>query len=182
MSPDILARAVGCSVDLAEKWADPLDAAMTEYGILSRLRAAMFLAQIGHETGGFHWITELWGPTPAQKGYEGSADLGNVKPGDGALYRGRGLIQVTGRANYAAARDRLRKRLGEQVPDFERDPIDLCYPEWASYSAGDYWDSRHLNAKADAGDVLGVTRAVNGGTNGLADRQARYDQALKVLL
>lgn len=181
MTPDILSKAVGCSPEVAAKWSDPLMAAMMEYGIMSRLRAAMFLVQIGHETGGFHWITELWGPTPAQKGYEGRVDLGNVKPGDGTLYKGRGLIQVTGRANYAAARDRLRVRLGTRVPDFEAEPLKLCEPEWASYSAGDYWNSRALNAKADAGDVLGVTRAINGGTNGLADRQARYDQALEAL-
>ena len=176
-----LSRAVGCSPAVAALWADPILSAMTEYGIMSRLRAAMFLAQIGHETGSLRNIAEIWGPTPAQTRYEGRVDLGNTQPGDGRRFAGHGLIQVTGRANHAAARDRLRARLGSRVPNFEVQPLALCSPQWAAYSAGDYWDSRGLNAIADRGDVELVTRRINGGLNGIDDRRARYVRALEVL-
>ena len=118
---------------------------------------------------------------PAQGRYEGRADLGNTKPGDGFRFRGRGLIQVTGRANHAAARDRLRARFGGGVPDFEELPDRLAEPQWAALSAGDFWDRHGLNALADAGDFMRITKAINGGTNGYADRVARLETAKSVL-
>ena len=84
-----------------------LNVAMGKYGIVNRLRIAAFIAQIGHESGQLRYVREIWGPTVAQVGYEGRADLGNTVKGDGSKYRGRGLIQITGRANYATCGEAL---------------------------------------------------------------------------
>lgn len=167
-------RAIGASQTGAHRWLEPLQATCEAYGINTGERVAAFLAQIGHESQGLVHTTELWGPTAAQRRYEGRRDLGNVKPGDGLRYRGHGLIQITGRANHAAVRDRLRKRLGEHVPDFEERPELLAHEPWAALSAGDYWDSRHLNQLADAGDFEQLTRRINGGLNGYEDRLQRW--------
>lgn len=182
MTPDQLQRATGCTPENAAKFADPLSAACAFYGITTPVRLAAFLAQIGHESGALRYTTELWGPTPAQQRYEGRADLGNTQPGDGARFKGRGLIQTTGRHNYAKVRDRLRERFPQlDVPDFEAEPERLAEPQWAALSAADYWDMRGLNALADAGDFVGITRKINGGTNGLADRLARWKTAKAAL-
>ena len=119
MTPAILSIATGARLDRATNMLPHLESAMADYQINTTIRIAAFLAQIGHESGGLKWLSELWGPTPAQSRYEGRKDLGNVQPGDGFLYRGRGFIQLTGRANYASARDRLRKRFDGTVPDLE---------------------------------------------------------------
>ena len=176
MTPELLRSAVGCTQALADVYAPPLTEAIERYGISTPARLTMFLAQVGHESGAFRYVRELWGPTPAQLRYEGRRDLGNVQPGDGRRYCGRGLIQTTGRANYVALRDRLRRWMPD-APDFEAHPELLEQPWWAALSAADYWNWRGLNALADAGDFLAVTRRINGGTNGLADRQQRWDRA-----
>jgi len=108
----------------------------------------------------------------------GRVNLGNTQPGDGYKFRGQGPKQITGRANAAAARDRLRMALGTRVPDFEQHPELFTTPEWGAWSAGDFWNSRNLNSPADRGDVETVTRAINGGLLGLAERKARYLGAL----
>ena len=113
-------------------------------------RVAAFLAQVGHESGGFRYTTEIWGPTTAQQRYDGRKDLGNPQPGDGSRFRGHGLIQTTGRYNHARVRDRLRQRLGPDVPDFEAQPELLAADEWAATSAADYWDDKGLNAPTSA--------------------------------
>ncbi len=178
ITPDLLRSAVGCTLGDAERFAEPLSMACAAYGINTPARLAAFLAQIGHESGAFRYTSEVWGPTPAQLRYEGRSDLGNVRPGDGPTYRGHGLIQVTGRANHAAARDRMRARLvGAPVPDFEASPELLMDAKWAALSAADYWDSRKLNRLADTGDFEAITRAINGGLNGHADRVARLARA-----
>lgn len=164
-----LAQCCDCSVARAEPWAEPLSVAMSMFGIDMAARQAAFLAQIAHESGRLRYVRELWGPTDAQRRYEGRADLGNTQPGDGFRYRGRGLIQTTGRANYAATRDGLR-RVAPGAPDFEAEPEALELPRWAAMSAAWFWSSRGLNALADAGDMLKITRRINGGTNGLDDR------------
>jgi putative chitinase len=151
-----------------------LNTAMAKYGIVTRLRMAAFIAQVGHESGQFRWLKELWDPTPQQAGYEGRSDLGNKVNGDGFKYRGRGLIQVTGRANYAACGEALGLDLINQ-------PELLEQPQYASMSAAWFWSSLGLNNLADQNDFLKITKRINGGTNGLADRQALYDKALKVL-
>ena len=167
-------RAIGASPPNALRWLAPIQSTCDTYGINTPERMAAFLAQIGHESGGLRHTSELWGPTAAQQRYEGREDLGNVRRGDGLRYRGHGLIQITGRANHAAVRDRLRERLGDSVPDFEASPELLAQAPWAALSAGDYWDSRNLNALADAGDFEGITRKINGGLNGYGDRKQRW--------
>jgi len=149
-------------------------------------RLACFLAQVGHESGRLRYTREVWGPTPAQRRYEPSTTLsrrlGNVRPGDGARYMGRGLIQVTGRANARQMTRLLRELLGEQVPDFVAAPGLMESPLWAALTAAAFWRSRGLNRYADARDFVGLTRRVNGGINGLADRQALYSAALGALM
>lgn len=158
---------------------------MARYGIDTPQRQAHFLAQIGHESGGLRYTTELWGPTPAQQRYEGRADLGNTQPGDGSLFRGHGLLQITGRANHARARDRL-----PGAPDFEQYPALLAQPEWAALSAAQFWDEHGLNKWADAGDVDGVSDLINrghktaavGDANGYAERARLTEQGLACLI
>lgn len=153
------------------------------YQLNTAQRLAAFLAQIGHESGRLLYVREIWGPTEVQKGYEGRLDLGNTQPGDGFRFRGHGLIQVTGRANHAAMTVRLRKRFPDlKVPDFVATPDALSLPMWACMSSGEFWDSRNLNALADIGDQRRITKKVNGGYNGLADRLALYSSALGACL
>lgn len=143
---------------------------------------AQFLAQVMHESGGLRYVREIWGPTKAQRGYEGRADLGNVKPGDGSRYRGRDVIQVTGRANYRALTAWVRKTFGTG-PDFEANPELLESPEWLGIGAIWYFLTRKgLIDYARAGNIEMVTRRVNGGLNGYQDRLRWYDDcALKLL-
>ena len=174
-----LSRAWGASTDIGKKWAAVMSAAMAAFAIDTPNRAAAFLAQCGHESGRGRYTRELWGPTAAQSRYEGRKDLGNVRAGDGKRYMGRGLIQTTGRANYAATTLGLRA-IAHGVPDFEAAPELLELPEWAALSAAWYWHSRRLNALADLdtdASFLAITKKINGGTNGLADRRTLWDAA-----
>jgi putative chitinase len=149
-------------------------------------RLAAFLAQIGHESGRLVYVSELWGPTAQQARYERNFNypwsakrgavnrlaynLGNVAAGDGSRYRGHGLIQVTGRANHRTCTANLRTLLGAAVPDFEAEPKLLTNPRWAALSAAEYWRRKRLNDFADSRDLAGMTKVINGGYNGLADR------------
>ena len=180
MMPEKLARCTGATLARAALFAGPLSAGMAFYGIDTPARQAAFLAQISHESGRLVYTSELWGPTSAQSRYEGRADLGNVRAGDGSRFRGHGLIQTTGRANHARVRDRLRLRF-DAVPDFETDPKALTIPQWAALSACDYWDDKRLNPLADAGQFEAITRKINGGLNGYADRLALFEAAKKEL-
>jgi putative chitinase len=181
ITPALLESALGARRDLAELYAPHLDAACEAYQINTSLRLAHFLAQVGHESGALVHSREVWGPTPAQERYEGRADLGNTQPGDGRRYMGRGLLQTTGRANYRSLRDRLRVEKKLDAPDFEAAPELLEQPRWAALSACDYWEMRNINALADRDDHEAVTRAVNGGTNGIEDRRRRLERAKAVL-
>lgn len=176
LTVELLVRAVGCTRKNAERYVEFLNLACSEYGIVKPSHLAAFLAQIGHESGSFQWARELWGPTPAQQRYEGRRDLGNTQPGDGRRFAGAGLIHTTGRANYATLRERLRQRLGG-CPDFEAEPEALQQPKWAAYSATDFWDRHNLNALAEAGEFERITRRINGGLNGHADRVKRWEKA-----
>jgi putative chitinase len=180
MDAETLRKATGCTAATAAAVAEPLSAACAFYGIDTPKRLAAFLAQIGHESGSFRFVREIWGPTDVQRRYEGREDLGNTQPGDGERFKGRGFIQITGRFNYAKTRDRLRKRFPD-VPDFEQEPERLEELQWACLSACDYWDSRGLNALADADDFERITRKINGGLNGQADRLARWERAKTAL-
>ena len=136
--------------------------ALSVYAINTPIRLSMFLANLGHESGRLVYVKEIWGPTAAQLRYEGRADMGNNRPGDGPKFAGRGLIQLTGRYNAAACRDGLRK-VTSVVPDFENDPTPLEQPKWAALSACWYWNSKGLNAWADQGDFDGVCDVINRG-------------------
>ncbi len=181
MTPEVLRLALNIPPARAAAWSDPMRAAAQMAELTTAARAAAWLGQIGHETMRLRYTSELWGPTAQQIRYEPvttlSRRLGNTEPGDGRRFAGHGLIQTTGRFNHARVRDRLRRRLGPQVPDFEAAPSLLCQPLWAALSAADYWLDRRCNEPADAGDLLTLTRRINGGTNGLADRLAITAQA-----
>jgi len=151
-----------------------LDLHCPVYDIDTHLRLAHLLAQACHETCGFKFLHEIWGPTPAQIGYEGRADLGNTEPGDGYRFRGRGIFQLTGRANYT----RIGAALGIGL---ENDPEMAADPSTSAEIACFYWNAHNLNAAADANDILRVTRGINGGLNGLADREACFARARELL-
>lgn len=150
---------------------------MPLYAVNTTLREAAFIAQIAHESGGYRYLRELWGPTPAQAKYEGRKDLGNTFRGDGFKFRGRGLIQVTGRANYSEMSLKLFGTEGVLL----NNPELLETPENAVRSALIFWNSRGLNRYADEGDIQTITRRINGGYNGLAERQQYYNKALIIL-
>ncbi len=149
---------------------EPLNAAFNEFDINNGAREAAFLAQTAHESGGFMLLRELWGPTPAQAGYEGRMDLGNEEEGDGYKFRGRGLIQITGRSNYEACGDALGLDLTEH-PEFLEEPINACR------SAGWFFKQHGLNELADKGDFLNITKRINGGTSGWQERLSYYARA-----
>ena len=174
LSAQIIAAATGATMARAIQYLPHLEAAMAEFGINTPQRQAMFLAQIGHESGGLKYTTEIWGPTPAQSRYEGRKDLGNTHPGDGYKFRGRGLIQTTGRYNHAATGSALDV-------DLINMPELLSQPGLAARSAAWFWSANGLNQIADRGDNLAATKRINGGTNGLADRQALYAAAMQAV-
>lgn len=143
----------------ADLFAQPLTEAMQTYAIDAPKRAAAFLAQLAHESGELRYVREL----ADGKGYEGRKDLGNTQVGDGPRYRGRGLIQITGRANYAQCGAALKLPL-------ENNPELLELPRWAALSAAWFWASRKLSTLADEDKFGAICKAVNGGYNGLDDR------------
>jgi putative chitinase len=174
MTPQQIMACTGARWDRACTFAPLLDAAMQEFGIDTSERQAAFLAQVGHESGGLHWLVELWGPTASQLRYEVRQDLGNCEAGDGYRFRGRGLIQLTGRANYKAASDALGV-------DLIAEPEKLGEPELACRSAAWFWKSRNLNPLADAGDFEAITKRINGGLNGYPERLSLWESAKEAL-
>ena len=179
-----LTRLYGVKAKAAIDWVIPINTALALSECNTPYRTACWLAQVGHESGRLVYTKELWGPTKQQLKYEPttklSKQLGNTEPGDGLRYRGRGLIQTTGRSNYAMTTVKLRKFFKE-VPDFESNPQLLETKFWAAMSAAIYWRSRSLNKWADKYDFAELTRRINGGYNGMADRQALLARALIVL-
>ncbi len=155
---------------IIEAIADTMDETLTRHRIDTPLRRAHFLAQIAHESDGFATTEEY----ASGRAYDGRADLGNTEPGDGPRYKGRGLLQLTGRANYRA----YGRALGV---DLEAEPARAAEPRLSLRIACAYWERRGLNADADRDDLLAVTRKINGGTNGLASRK-RYLARAKAAL
>jgi putative chitinase len=147
-----------------------LNETMHEFEIDGIERMACFLAQVGHESGQLQYVEEL----ASGDAYEHRKDLGNTWPGDGRTYKGHGLIQVTGRNNHIAVADYFGKPLEEIV-------AWLKTPEGATRSAGWFWKTHNCNKFADEHDFRGLTRKINGGYNGWADRLELYEQAKKVL-
>lgn len=150
-------------VPIINKWSPTFD-------ITTPRRMAHFLAQIAHESAELRYTKEL----ASGKAYEGRKDLGNTQKGDGVRYKGRGLIQITGRANYKKYADFCGF-------DVVAKPELLEQPLGATKSAMWYWQTHGLNQLADKDDDLTITKRINGGTNGLADRRKYLARAKQVL-
>lgn len=146
-------------VDKLERLIGALNDTMAKYAINTPLRICHFIAQIAHESDGFY-TTEEYADGSA---YEWRDDLGNTQKGDGRRYKGRGLMQITGRANYAE----ISRDLGV---DFVGNPVLLATPQYAALGAGWFWNKRNLNFFADRDNFEKITRIINGGTNGFDDR------------
>lgn len=148
----------------------PLNVAMNEYSINTPKRRAHFLAQVAHESAELRFTAELGDG----KGYEGRKDLGNLQPGDGPRYKGRGLIQVTGRANYDACGRALKLPL-------IMNPTLLETPEPAARSAAWFWQTHGCNELADTDEFGSVSHRINGGYTGLDQRFQYHLIARRVL-
>jgi putative chitinase len=151
------------------KFVDLLNSTFDEFDISTPQEIAMFLAQVGHESGQLRYLKEL----ASGEAYEGRQDLGNTSAGDGVRYKGRGLIQITGKRNYVLC------SLGLDLPLLET-PQLLEEPVNAVRSAGWFWWQNRLKALGD--DIKKVTRRINGGYNGLEDRIKLYERAKAVLV
>ena len=186
-------------LDIDSEWLEPLNDTFQRYDISTPLRMAAFIGQCHHETGGFNTLHEnlnysaaglckTWPsrfPTLedaqpynrnpdmiANKVYSGR--MGNTEDGDGALYIGRGCIQLTGKTSYTLAGDALNV-------DFLHSPDLVAVPKYAALTAGWFWNKRGLNKEADAKDYEGMTKKIIGGLIGLDDRVAMIQTALNVL-
>jgi putative chitinase len=195
-----LVKILGCSQATEDKWIEPINAACEKFKITTKLRLAAFIAQVGHESGRLGIVTEnlnysadglqktwpsrfneensdLYERKPekiANKVYYGRMGNGDESSGDGWKYRGRGLIQCTGKSNY----DAFSQACGV---DAVSNPDSLAEPTNAALSAAWFWGSKGLNAYADKQDFLTITKRINGGTHGQADRELLYKKALIVL-
>lgn len=159
------------SASLISRYVEPLNQTLDKYEINTPQRIRMFLAQVGHESGQLRYSEEL----ASGQAYEDRKDLGNTQPGDGPRYKGRGLIQLTGRRNYQLASLALDTDLIEHPEKLSESP------ELASEVAGWYWANNNLNALCDLGLFQELTRRINGGLNGYADRYKLYQRALEVI-
>lgn len=182
LTPALLQAATGCPAEAAETFAPHLAAACAHYQIDTPERLTEFLAQLGHESGGLRYVREV----ADGSAYEGRVDLGNTEPGDGRRFRGRGLIQVTGRSNYGRMSVLL---VGRGAPDFTAEPEAMERPEWAAWSAAAYWADAELNDLADAGMTVKIGRRINRGNansqreaNGEADRLRRREIAARAIV
>lgn len=155
---------------VSEKFVASLNETMQYYNINTPLRIVHFLAQILHESGNFFYVKEL----ASGSAYEGRKDLGNTVAGDGMRFKGRGLIQITGRANYTT----LAKELNI---DCVNHPELLELPINAAMSAGWFWNKANLNKYADLDDVKTITKRINGGINGFEDRQNKLAKLKEVI-
>lgn len=155
------------------------NAAMKAADINNQKRIAMFCAQVGHESLGLHYMREI----ASGAAYEGRKDLGNIYPGDGVRFAGKGPLQLTGRANYRAFTKWCHSK-GLTKHNFEAAPHLVERPQWGFLSAAWYWKIARpqLNALADSVDLEGATRAINGGLRGLEDRRARYRRCMQMNL
>lgn len=154
----------------ATLYIQPLNEAMVEFEINTPLRISAFLAQLAHESGELHY----WEEIATGQAYEGRVDLGNINVGDGRRYKGRGPIQLTGRANYIKAGKALNL-------DLEQHPEQAALSHVGFRTAGWYWYWKQLNKLADLGDFDTITKKINGGFNGKAQRDRYYVDIKKVL-
>ena len=186
--------------EMADKWLNPLIVTCEQFDINTPERIAGFLSQIAHESAGFKATSEnlnysaealcrVW-PSRfnadnaggyarntekiANKAYCNRMGNGDESSGDGWKYRGKGLIQLTGKDNYTCFSN-------DTGIDAVESPELLAEPELAALSAGWFWSKNGLNALADARDVVGMTKRINGGTHGLDDRQAKYEAVMSTM-
>lgn len=152
------------------KYGDKLILAMIDFEIDAPRRQAAFLAQIAHESGSLKYTEEI----ASGEAYEGRKDLGNVIEGDGVRFKGRGLMQITGRTNYSILSKELQY-------DFVNDPESLSRPGPACFSAAWFWWSHHLNRLADIDAFDKITQKINGGFNGKAERDKAWEIACAAL-
>lgn len=173
----VLARATGLSAPRAAEILPAVSDGLKASQCTNVNRIAMWLAQVGHESAGFN-ATEEYASGAA---YEGRADLGNTQPGDGVRFKGRSWIQITGRNNYGLfSQWAYRQRLVSTPTYFVDHSTELADLKWAGIGAAWYWTVARsdINVLSDRQDLETVTRRINGGTNGLADRRDRYNRAL----
>lgn len=167
----VMPLALPSKIDL---YYDPLVAGMKKHQIRSSLRMAHFVAQIAHESASFRFAEEI----ADGSAYEGRRDLGNTKPGDGKRFKGRGLIQLTGRANYHA----YTKDNAASGVDYEAKPQLVASDPFVGVDVACwFWNKHKLNNLADRDDVKAITRTINGGFNGLDDRIEYLKRAKAVL-
>jgi len=143
---------------------------LAKYEVNNFWRVSHFISQSAHESASFRTLEEY----ASGAAYEGRKDLGNVNSGDGVRYKGRGIFQLTGRANYRE----MSKKLGL---DLEGNPELAESPEVSVLTALEYWKSRNLNALADANDIMGITKRINGGFNGLDDRKRYFARCKEII-
>jgi len=201
MNTEQLAKILKMKPAKAGEWIDAINATFEKFDISTPERQACFLGQCAHESGGFTALSEnlnysasslcrVWPkrfPTVtdgqnyernpqkiANKVYANRMGNGDEESGEGWAYRGRGLIQLTGKTNYEAC--------GEAIGvDLVSNPDLVSTPEYAALTAGWFWDKNHLNKFSDANDMEGLTKKINGGTHGIEDRVARTQLALDIL-
>lgn len=188
-------------LEILEQYVDPLNAVCEKYEINTKNRKAAFLAQLIHESGGFNFTVEnlnysakalnavfkKYFPTEAlaleyerkpekiaNRVYADRMGNGDENSGDGWKHRGRGLIQLTGKHNYGKFAESINKTIDEVIPYIET-------PQGAVESAAWFWNTNKLNKYCDDNDFVGLTKRINGGTNGLEDRQKYYDKATDLL-
>ncbi|TAN17249.1 MAG: glycoside hydrolase family 19 protein [Chitinophagaceae bacterium] len=151
-----------------------LNETFSAFQINTKLRIAAFMGEVMHESGSFQFMREL----ASGKAYDGRKDLGNIFPGDGPNFKGRGLLQITGRTNYS---DCSKALFGDNT--LLKTPDLLASPHYACLSAGWFWNSRGLNAYADQGEpgYQTVTKRINGGLNGWEQRLQYYRSIIKIL-
>ena len=171
LTPEQLRRIyTQCPESRIQLYTPLLVAMFEEFQINTPQRIRMFLAQIGHESGQLRYTEEL----ASGKAYEARRDLGNTVAGDGVRYKGRGLLQITGRSNYSQCAVDLGLPLVEN-------PELLAQPEPAARSAGWYWNKHNLNSLCDQGLFELLTRRINGGLNGYPSRRQLYNMAFDVI-
>lgn len=177
MDAQTLATVMGNRVSKAryEELCPAFNAAMIQAGCTTERRATMWCAQLGHESGGLQWMEEI----ASGSAYEWRQDLGNTQFGDGVRFKGRGPIQITGRYNYSKVSVWAHDKGYVPTPTYFVDnPSELSNPTYGFLGAVWYWTvARDINALADNDDLIGATRAINGGINGLDDRRAYWHRA-----
>lgn len=156
---------------------NPLLEVIGMFDINTPLRLAHFLAQLKHESDNFRTLEEY----ASGEAYEGRADLGNIVRGDGRRFKGRGGIQLTGRANYRRFTAWAKEKLPTTAPDFLENPKLVATPYWGMVASGWFWQEKGLNSLADKDNIGAITKRINGGYNGYEQRQKNLAICKRVL-